>query len=1057
MPMDGLKILLLGSPSTSWQGRPFKLARRQARALLYRLASDLQPVSREHLGFLFWPDSSEAQAKRNLNRLLSYLHNALPDLQMLLLHEETAQLNRDLVWSDAVEFAELCANKEVACGSQAIDLYRAAFLEGFYLPHSPEYDRWLAEQRQRYERLFLSAVARLIRTMIDAGEYRQAIPYAQKYLKIDSLAEEIHGKLIVCYAATGRRDRAQAQYEQLVTTLERELGVQPLPETTASYQASLRGEFPDRRDRPAPSTWSVLPATHTPLLGRQEAWRQLEEVCQEFASGGAILISGEAGIGKSRMLMEFATRDGKLVINGNAYPSTRDLSYLPVIEALQLALPHQWLWQGISPVWLSEISLILPEIREQFPDLPEPINLGPQQAQARLLEGLTQVFLNLADNASPLLLCMDDLHWADQMTLAWLQQLAPRIAHSNLCLLATHRTEKAEELAELRRLFNRTGRFHEIGLEGLPRSAIEEMVAACGASELVDEGVIDRLQQVTGGNPFFILEILSAIREGGRTADPQSLPITRSIQTLVETRLDRLNRVARQVLEASAVLAPRLEVPLIEYTSGRQEFELGDALDELANHHLLQSANGGYRFCHDLLRQAVYQGLNAWRCRLLHKRAAIAFELRYKKELAGEYTQIARHYDRAQMPEQAVNAYHAAAQHAYRIYAYQTAIGYLQRAIELIPASGLDVEDAARLDELLGDCLANSGDFSEARRRYHHALEKFGEAEPLISARLLRKIAAAYGGEYAYDEAISPLERALAILGERPEGASLAWQHCWLDVQLERIWIFYLQARPQKIDEISGQIGPIVEQVGTPQQRIKFITGLNYAIVRKNRYRVSSEIVDSERRALAIAQQTGDAVLISEREFNAGILSLLHGDAAAAVELLSAGLRRAKKIGLHPIELQCLVYGIMAHRIQGDLEVVQQLLPDCLRVARQVNQPNYVGAALAHQGWLHYRARDYAAATESGERALALWDETKTYPFQWMGLWFLLEIALAQGELEPALGYAARLVDPIQQAPPDEVEASLQDALRARGDGRPEVARSKLEAAVAWAREQGFL
>jgi DNA-binding SARP family transcriptional activator len=140
MAVDVLSILLLGSPSITWRDIPFQIARRQARALLYRLAVSIEPVSRQQLCFLFWPDLPEARARRNLNRLLSYLHQSLPHRELLNLSDETTQLNPHLTRSDTDEFQKFLQNEQATGMQRAIDLYRGSFLQGFYLPHSPEYD-----------------------------------------------------------------------------------------------------------------------------------------------------------------------------------------------------------------------------------------------------------------------------------------------------------------------------------------------------------------------------------------------------------------------------------------------------------------------------------------------------------------------------------------------------------------------------------------------------------------------------------------------------------------------------------------------------------------------------------------------------------------------------------------------------------------------------------------------------------------------------------------------------------------------------------------------------
>jgi tetratricopeptide (TPR) repeat protein len=465
----------------------------------------------------------------------------------------------------------------------------------------------------------------------------------------------------------------------------------------------------------------------------------------------------------------------------------------------------------------------------------------------------------------------------------------------------------------------------------------------------------------------------------------------------------------------------------------------------------------GYHFRHELIRQTVYQGLSKWRAQLLHKRAAQALEALYKINLQVEYGQIAFHYDCAGLAEQAVQAYYAAAQSAQEIYAYQTAINFLKRGIQLLPDVQLEPELIANVYELLGDCQNNIGDFDQARQCYNQSIQSLGESNALLTADLLRKSAATFSGEFAYDQAMPLLDHALDILDEKTENQAVAWQRCWLDVQLERIWVFYLKAVPEKIDEISTQIKPYIEQVGTPRQRIRFYSGLNYAIVRKNRYQVSREVVDSERRSLKIAREADDEVIISECEFNTGILSFLHGDVESAIELLSTGLARAQKLGLHPIELQCCVYLIAVHRVQGNLEAVQEFIPGCLEIADRIGQPNYQGAALTHQGWLHYHCGDYAQAEQSAAKALEFWDATKTYPFQWMGLWLLLAMAFSQGKIDLALQYVARITDPIQQAPPPEIETLLQSALQASKEGQGEKVKSALKSALKLARVQGYL
>jgi len=187
---------------------------------------------------------------------------------------------------------------------------------------------------------------------MDAGDFQQAIPYAQNYLQIDNLAEELHRRVIVCHAALGNRAAAKAQYEQMVITLERELGVPPLPETVSSYESSLTGQISYLRTVPTPQSWSIMPSLNIPMVGRSDSWQALAQGYQKFKHGGILLISGEAGIGKSRILKEFATHTHRYVINGNAYPSTQ--SYQPILQASRSPCPTNGCGRASPPCgWLS--------------------------------------------------------------------------------------------------------------------------------------------------------------------------------------------------------------------------------------------------------------------------------------------------------------------------------------------------------------------------------------------------------------------------------------------------------------------------------------------------------------------------------------------------------------------------------------------------------------------------------------------------------------------------------------------------------------------------------
>lgn len=241
-----LRVYVLGPAFVEWQGQRLPLARRQARGLLYRLAGQLEPVTREELCFTFWPDVPDAEAHRHLSHLLSQLRQSLPLPAVVRSKNELVDLDRNLIWSDCAVFWSACTSdcEDVTRVKQALELHRGPFMYGFSLPACPEFTNWVAAQRTQYQRLYLDALTTVIDVEARQANYNRAIFYARRYLRVNELAEDIHRQLMMLHLQAGDRPSALQQYERCVYVLNRELGIEPLPETRAVYRAIMDHRIP---------------------------------------------------------------------------------------------------------------------------------------------------------------------------------------------------------------------------------------------------------------------------------------------------------------------------------------------------------------------------------------------------------------------------------------------------------------------------------------------------------------------------------------------------------------------------------------------------------------------------------------------------------------------------------------------------------------------------------------------------------------------------------------------------------------------------------------------
>ena len=332
--------------------------------LAYLMLHRDNPQSRRHLAFLFWPDTTEAQALTNLRNLLHKLRQALPDPDRFFAADV-----HDVLWRldapstlDVAEFDALAQSTTRADLEQAASLYRGDLLPGCY-------DDWIVPERERRQQMAAHVLEQLIEATEAEGDIKAAIRYGQRLLQHDPLSEDAYRLLMRLHAANNDRASALRIYHSCVTTLQNELAADPSPATHELYQHIIVESAPTLPVQATPK--------QPPLVGRQTEWQALHAAWQ-IASGGkphCAILTGEAGIGKTRLaeeLLSWANRQGVIVAVARCYAAEGALAYAPVIAWLRSPAIHPRLLT-LEPVWLTEVARLLPELLTECPGLPRPL------------------------------------------------------------------------------------------------------------------------------------------------------------------------------------------------------------------------------------------------------------------------------------------------------------------------------------------------------------------------------------------------------------------------------------------------------------------------------------------------------------------------------------------------------------------------------------------------------------------------------------------------------------------------------------------------------------
>lgn len=686
--------------------------------LAYLLLHRDAPQPRQHLAFVFWPDASEAQGRNNLRQTLHALRLSLPNSDTLLhVDANSVRWRPDVpLQLDVAEFERALAGAEAA-GRQgrviparvalerAVSLYEADLLPGCF-------DEWVQPERERLRLNYAQALGRLVELLDTQRDYPAAIRYARRLALHDPLNEDACRRLMRLLALQGDRVEALRVYHACASALERELRIAPSVETTQLYERLLRA---DGALAPAGERRSVLSVTQA-LVGRQREWERLQGAWRSSAGGepGFVLITGEAGIGKSRLAEEmvlWASQRNAITAKTRCYPAEGRLSLAPVTEWLRSDMLRPSLAR-LDRVWLAEVARLLPELSSEYPNLPpyEPISEYGQRQ--RFFEALARAIVGAHQ---PLLLVIDDLQWCDQETLEWLHFLLRFDPSARLLLVGTARDEELTPEHPLRALMldvPRTTALTEIALRPLDAAETAKL-AALFADREFDVTLAMRLYHETEGNPLFVVETMRTgldlpdahgphahgphARDGAAThasddasdgtADDASVspPLPPRVRAVIAARLARLSPPARELASLAATIGREFRLDVVLRASKTEEDESINALDELWQRRIVRDHGAAaYDFTHDKLREVAYCETGVAQRRLLHRRIAGALEAVHAGDLDPVSGQIASHYERAGAIDQALPYFYQAAEVARRVYANEDAITLLTRALALL-------------------------------------------------------------------------------------------------------------------------------------------------------------------------------------------------------------------------------------------------------------------------------------------------------------------------------------------------------------------------------------
>jgi len=624
----GLKFYLLGPPQVTWNDTVLDIPRRQVRILLYYLASYPNAVPQERLHYLLWNDKPEAVCRRNMSHLLTHARSSLPDKNALVVKDSLVMLDPQSIWCDVVEFKNLIHSSQkddsLDIFKQAIEYYRGPFLDGLQFSDEPEFENLIELERFTLERNYLNLLHKLIMAEKQDENYESAIEYAYQYLAKDNMAEEIHRQLIMLFGLTGNREWALKQYKICEEVLRSELQTEPSMKTRLAYQHVLAESLPTENTMLVEKSLEVRPVKMEPLFFNSESYVQFMNLLDgtgQSEHGYVAMLHGELGIGKSSIFTKVFSKIGrnKLVIRARCDPAVRSIPYWSIKNLLLKEFKSHPSTKAILPEFIGSTrvhSLVPQETDENIP-------LGGE-SKDKFFTLLINSIVALAGEPGGLIFCIEDLEWADAETLELFLYLSRFTQDRNLWLFGSYCCPEHKYLIDfLHKLQFADGLLGDMQVYGVGEKEVNSMAKFWIGNLAADEKFIKRLHRLSGGNPFFISELLRLISESGMSAkellDEKKLTLPQTVTKTINYRLSRLSPTERRVLEVAAAVGFTFKVDQVSELADLSVIQVLDALDELASRHFLVIRSTQYQFAHELVRQAVLDGMSLARRQFLEE------------------------------------------------------------------------------------------------------------------------------------------------------------------------------------------------------------------------------------------------------------------------------------------------------------------------------------------------------------------------------------------------------------------------------------------------------
>lgn len=1087
-----LRIQLFG-PFRVWRGEeliPWTKGEKHKALLKILLTEPGKVFSHDALIEHLWPEDEPEKAKANLFNRVAELRRILePNLKRgshssyVVTHRGGFSFNPKGCWIDAHEFQQHYRKfRQLENGGHnpdaiheaeaALELYHGDFLE------EDRYEDWAHPERERFRNQYLELGAFLAEQYARRGEYQKAIAMCRAMMERDPLRESVYRQLMLYQYICGDQSEALRTFERCRMVLKENLEVEPSAKTKQLHEQIKARNVPHidqrypvhpvRAEAHSEIPYALSPGS-VPFVGRQRELGQLLQYTERASQGQGccVLIAGEAGVGKTRLIQEFL---GHAQLNCHVFQGRCDeLSGLPYTPWAEIAYDMLERYDPkklkvLAPCSLAEVAKLLPEIRVRMPDLPLNPPLPPQPERRRFFESVAAFLAGFVDRKGkkPLILFLDDLHWADAASIDLLSFLLPRLSQQPVFILGAYRAEEISEGHCLSKLLQGQ-EFKEVlnvlSLARLTLTDVEELVDKLPLQADRPEVFCGHLYRETEGNPLFLVLTLQHLFEKGVLqvegdrwrvnierlgSDRVGMPSL--LQDVIRRRMSLLGEAEMKLLGLASATGRTFDVPLLELAWDGNKEECFSALAKLVNAKLLVEGHGRYEFSHEKIREVVYGALPPPHRQLMHQKVLHALEQLHASHLDSIAALLARHAHQAgqwkKTLEYSLQAVTTALKE-YRLAEGLELVGMGLEGVHKLEACGADpsctaqqrfellkqrfeildflghraeqerdvnemqklaeqINDASKLALVFrkrGDLYKKMGRYPEAHGETNKALELYRQCgDREGQGNCFNDLGNIYESQGKYEEALTCYQQQLEI-GQEIQNRLMQGN------SLNNTGIVYrVLGRHEDALSAYQRAVEIYRELGDLRGEAVVLNNMGIILWILGRH---ERALESYQLALGISQAIGDRANEASAVTNMGILYHVLGRYEEALHQVQLAIEMCGQLGDKRGQAQNLLNLTAAHLYLGQYEEALRASQECVRLARQIGDKQSEAASLSNLGIVYRTLGKYNEARECAQQGLEIFKGIGYRLGEGLGLQSMANLYAELGQYTEALAMYA--------------------------------------------------